>query len=392
MRTDRRSSNIQENSLLLRYHQALGKVGRLEFGGQLQEYHHRLKWERQNSLVSDRQLNLRVSDAEATATSFFGSYQWKPNGPWRAEFGFRLPYYDATRKLYPEPRLSGSVQLSEALLLKAGYGFNHQFPQEIIAFNPGKISSSAPLWTLPDGDRYEVLKGREATFGFTGQSRAWLFDVEFYHKQVDSLSSFRGNITGNSVSIIRGDSRATGVDLLVKHRRRNWRSWAIYSLSSTKWRFPDLGEEQFPAENDRRHQLRLMNTFSLNKWSFSLAWRVQSGARYTPTDVVTRERIRDGEIFARVIRGDLNSASLPAYHRLDASVFYDWAAGANKKFHGRIGLSLLNLYDRENLLDRQFLIQEQALTTNTPIPFKLKEINRSGVGFTPNLRISIGWR
>ncbi|MEM1357351.1 MAG: TonB-dependent receptor plug domain-containing protein [Bacteroidota bacterium] len=391
LRTDSRSSNIQENSLWLRYHQPLGKTGRLEVGGQVQEYHNRISWKRENSLLSDRRFSFKSNNNEATAASFFSSYQWQPKGPWRAEIGLRIPYYNLTNQFYPEPRLSASVQLSKAMLLKAGYGFNHQFTQEIINLNPDKISTSAPLWTLPDGSGYQVLKGREATFGFTGQARAWLFDVEFYHKQVDSLSSLRSNLIGDAPIVLRGDSRATGVDFLIKHRRRNWRSWAIYSLSSTKWRFLQLADDQFPADNDRRHQLRLMNTFNVDRWSFSLAWRVQSGARYTPTDVRERIRIRDGAVFARIIRGDLNSGILPVYHRLDASVFYDWTAGVNKKFHGRIGLSLLNLYDRENFLERQFIVQRLEPVTTNAVPFKVEEITRTGLGFTPNLRASIGW-
>ncbi|MEL7160697.1 MAG: TonB-dependent receptor, partial [Bacteroidota bacterium] len=333
-------------------------------------------------------------NGEANATALFTSYRWQPSGPWSLEAGVRLPYYSPTKKLYVEPRINGSYQISDTWLLKGAYGANHQFAQELLTRNPNLVAASAPIWSLAGADeRFNVQAGREVSFGLVAQPRGWLIDLEVYRKRVDGLSALTLGVEEGGITV--GEQRARGLDLLVKHRRGNWRGWAIYSLSQTEWRFPERQRDTsvtkiFPADNDRRHQLRLLNTYAAGPWSFSVAWRVQSGARYTEiTEVATRRQGEEALLVPRPQRGDPNAASLSVYHRLDLSAFYDW--GRKGGLNGRIGLSLLNLYDQENSLERRYLIQLAGQEALQPREFAAVDVDRTGLGFTPNLRLSLRW-
>lgn len=389
---DLRSSSMQEASLRASYSFPLGKNGNFNAGFQLQQYLNALEFNFANTLADSlNQLNIR--DAKAMATAVFGTWQWAPEGrPWRAELGLRLQHYSPTRQLYPEPRISGSYQLNKQWLLKAGYGENHQFPLEIITFNAQRVSATTPLWTLADGQRTQVLASREGSLGISGQPKGWLFDLEVYHKRVEGLSTLGSTVQNQG--FLTGNSRSTGLDLLIKKRWGNLRTWAIYSLSKTEWRFPfpetsrQAETGYFPADNDRRHQLRLVNTWQQGPWSFSLGWRLHTGSRYTAPETVTIRSRPNSDPVIRLRQGPLNGATLPAFHRLDLSAFYDFSPKKPTGWRGRIGFSLLNLYNQDNVLERRYFVR---LDPREEPSFKVEQLDKIGLALTPNVMVKIGF-
>lgn len=391
--SDRRASALQEASVRASYQFPVRKNDVLKVGTQLQRYANKLEYSFSNTLADTLNTG-SVTDREATAIAAFGTYVWAPAGsPWRAELGLRTQYYQPTGKVYPEPRLSGSFQLNDQWLLKAGYGENHQFPLEIITFNAQRLSATTPLWTLADGERAKVLASKEASFGISGQPKGWLIDLEFYTKQVDGLSTLGSSL--QSDGFLHGNSRSKGLDLLIKKRWKNLRTWAIYSLSKTEWQFPfrqfaaDPEPGYFPADNDRRHQLRIVNTYQHKNWSFSLGWRIHSGNPYTiPGQVRINTRNGSDTPVIRVKSGPLNAENLPAFHRLDLSAFYSFTSTKDRGLKGKIGFSLLNLYGWNNVLARHFLVQYDSMREPSII---IEQVDRLGLGFTPNLVVKVGF-
>ncbi|MEM6769755.1 MAG: hypothetical protein AAF597_04135, partial [Bacteroidota bacterium] len=81
---------------------------------------------------------------------------------------------------------------------------------------------------------------------------------------------------------------------------------------------------------------------------------------------------------------------LAAFHRLDFSAFYQWGkTGTDKGLKGKVGLSLLNLYGRENTLGAGL---SEEFDDFTGFPTQETVLVRNGLGFTPNLSLSIGWQ
>ena len=214
--------------------------------------------------------------------------------------------------------------------------------------------------------------------------------MEGYYKRVNGLSS-----TVLDVDILRDNiffettSRNQGVNVLVKKRTGHWRSWIIYTLSKSEWEFPETKAEPVFADNDRRHELHLMNSYSLGPWTASLGWRWHTGGRFTRVFRV-REQEDDGTVVARTQTGRINAGMLPAFHRLDFSLFYNWKP-KRASWRGQIGLSLLNVYDQTNILDRRFFVSRRVPDRDNPASFTLDITDTVGLGFTPNIKFSISW-
>ncbi|MFT5989789.1 MAG: hypothetical protein ACJATN_001983 [Neolewinella sp.] len=381
-----RASRIRESSARVEYDLPSFGSSTLQLGVQAQRFWHELEYRAENTLA-DSLGAFSLSGGMADALAAYGNYRWEGEGLLTAELGLRLQHYGPTESVYAEPRLSLGYRLTEDWLLKAAYGESHQFTQEVVNLNPQRISAMGSLWTLADDDRLPVAAGREGSLGVSGEVGDWFFDAEAYYKRVKGITTLNSLLLREDLA--EGDSRATGLDLLVKRRWANWRSWAIYTLSKTEWRFSELGPDYFPADNDRRHQLQLVHTYSNKGWSASVGWRVHSGARYTESrEVQTQVRPGSDRLVTRLEAGPVNEARLPAFHRLDVSVFRDFTP-EGKGWYGRVGLSILNLYGRENILERRYLVRGTGLPE--PGRFALEELNRLGLGLTPNVSLRVGW-
>jgi hypothetical protein len=85
----------------------------------------------------------------------------------------------------------------------------------------------------------------------------------------------------------------------------------------------------------------------------------------------------DGSV---IVFDDVNGARLPNYHRLDISATYRFNFSKNEKWKGKLGFSLLNIYDQENILSRTYE-KRQSPTDGREV---LREINKISLGITPN--------
>lgn len=383
-----RESGIRESSAKMLHTASLGPRSQVQAGMQFQRYNYNFRLSSDNRLTGLLR-EVAVRKDKATAVSPFASYEWSSAGGFRAQLGLRLPWYGPTNQVYVEPRINGSYQFNDSWLVKAGYGANHQFPLQIIDLYQTNVSRAATIWTLADGFNFPVQSGREFTLGLSGQPKSWFFDLEFYHKRVAGLSAT--SLSLETSGFATGDSRATGMDLLVRKRWGDWRTWVVYSLSNTEWNFFDVADDYFPADLDRRHQLRLVQTYTSKQVTISFGWQLQSGAPFTPTDVgptITE----DGQLQVALLSGNINSRRLPVFHRADLSVTYDWPAAANKDWSGGVTLSLINLYGRDNLLERNYVIGQNSNPSPGERRFFAQPVDRLGLGFTPNISARINWR
>ena len=82
--------------------------------------------------------------------------------------------------------------------------------------------------------------------------------------------------------------------------------------------------------------------------------------------------------------GEINGNNLPVYHRLDFSATYDFKIGDSPNTKYRLGLSILNAYNQENILNREFR------TTNS-LNNRLINSDIAGLGITPNLSFRVLW-
>ena len=280
----------------------------------------------------------------------------------------RAIYYAAQGTFSFEPRFGLKYNISDILRFKAAGGF---YTQNILStsnerdvvnlffgFLTGPESRVAGFDGQDLDDRLQRSRHLVGGFEYDLTKRVQI-NIEGYYKDFPQLVVVnRNKLTPQDPNYALETGEAYGVDFSLKYESPKWYIWSTYSYGFVN-RFD--GEQQFPVVFDRRHNINLLATYSLDKsgdFQVSARWNFGSGFPFTRTagfynqvnftqgvnvDVLTSNPQDLGILYSQT----RNGGRLPYYHRLDISV--------NKKFNFtkytglEIVASVTNVYDRPNI-------------------------------------------
>lgn len=320
--------------------------------------------------------------------------------------GVRFDYYKLIDRAYLTPRLSASYAIDLLTTLRAAFGVYYQSP------GYEKLLDRQTFFDLTS-PRIAELRAERSTHYVLGLDRfltdEWQVRVEAYYKsfgdlivqeklagtkyisapRVDGDRRYASGweepvaIPGDSLTSIpvnAATGEAYGVELLLQKIGSNRDSplsgWFGYTLAWAK-RYRE--GVTFPFNFDQRHTFNLVLNYKLNHWlELGSNFQLGSGFPYTPavgynpivvmnTDSsgVRRPAVATnvfGEVLFSIDRGgvaNINSARLPAYHRLDvrATAYADWW-----DLKWAIYLDVINVYNHTNILSRSFRVDKATGT------------------------------
>jgi hypothetical protein len=180
---------------------------------------------------------------------------------------------------------------------------------------------------------------------------------------------------------VSGESDITGIDVLLKKRFGNYRSWISYSFITTKQQFNALNNgNEFAGINSIPHSFIWSHTYKWNQVEFSLGWKLRSGIPYTEATTTYTDTNDNLRIFYETV----NEKRLPNYQKVDFSSTYTFHFSKKKKVAGKIGISLLNIFNKKNILDTTYELK--FVNSDGDIEEqKLVKVDRLSLGFTPNM-------
>jgi hypothetical protein len=161
---------------------------------------------------------------------------------------------------------------------------------------------------------------------------------------------------------------------------KKYNTWLAYSFNSAKYCFNELNNgNPFPSNVNINHTIKWSHFYKWKKIDFSIGWLWHNGKPYTKIKTTT---IDNGEFVNSY--EELNNENLKTYHRLDFSAVYNFRPHTNKKIKYRLGFSVLNLYDRCNIINKDLRFSE----TNSN---ELKINDHRGTGISPNMVLRVFW-
>lgn len=334
-----------------------------------------------------------VNTKAATFVNFLDYTFQDKQQKWRFQFGSRAVSIPNLDLRFWEPRFSFSYRPNKNLRIKGSAGENHQFVNQLIELDFNGLGVNNQIWTLVDDETFPVLQGTQYTAGFDFQSNGWFIDLEAYLKNMIGLTSFSPAFSVlQEDEFSEGQGRVRGLDVLLRKRWKNHHSWISYTWSTSQYLFEDYTSDWLPAFNDQRHQLSLVYLWKKAPFDLSIGWHFHSGKPFTPLneiELITFEEEEETFTLAVPMLGEINSAYLPAYHRLDASIVYTFSQKKERAPKIQTGLSIINVYNRTNLIDRRF---REIIFDEADEPEERIEIfDRNLLPFTPNLFFRIEW-
>lgn len=296
--------------------------------------------------------------------------------------GIRESYFEQTGKLYFEPRLNVTYELTDKLKLKGSAGAYNQFVKRVI--REDILQGSRDFWVLADDKKLPVISSKQFILGAAWENKDYLIDVEAYYKNTAGLSEYTLRFTPTfgsvnySESFLQGTGYAKGIDFLLQKKFGKYNGWIGYTLGEVRNNFPTYGEKDFFASNDVTHEFKMVHTYKWKRFDFALTWMFLTGKPYTLPSGGYQLTLLDGLTTDYLSVSNKNSLRLPDYHRLDFSVTFNY--GKPGKTNGTIGLSLFNIYNRQNIWYKNYDVVDNKIIA-TDVKY---------LGITPNL--SFTWR
>ena len=260
-----------------------------------------------------------------------------------------------------EPRLSLAYELNEVSSMKAGFSRAAQYIHLL-----SNTSSATPLdvWA-PSGQFIDPQLSNQYALGYfrNFKDKMYSLEVEAYYKNTDNRIDYidGSDLIGQDTietEILKGESRAYGLEFLLRKNEGKFTGWIAYTVSKSEQRTPGgiaggLGINNgnwYNTPYDRTHDISISGAYKLNdKWSFGTNLVFQTGRPVTyPNGQYEYEGLSIASYAPR------NSDRLPAYHRLDLSVNYKPNRKPNNRLKGEWVLGIYNAYSRKNAASISF--------------------------------------
>ena len=369
-------NNLKDFTLRIHNEYKVNSKHSLEFGGQLTmnevEY---------NYILNDSITVIDQKDKGLLKTAYLQD-KWSPTEKLNIVGGIRATHFDVTDQIYYEPRLSVSYKVNDKVKFKGAWGKYYQFVNRIV--REDVTQGSRDIWLLANKENSPISFSQHFILGTSYEVDDWLFDVEFFEKEMTGLTEFSLRFQSalgtdpNDQLFFEGTGISRGVDFLIQKKVGKYTGWLGYTLSEVVHTFPDLSNNPFYSLNDQRHEFKIVNVLKAGRWDLGATWVYGSGKPYTAPNGLYTITLLDGTETEYVSIGEKNGLRIDPYHRLDLSATYNFNLGSGK---GEMGLSIFNLYNKTNTWYNEFEVLDNQVT----------ETNVNYIGFTPSLFFNVSF-
>ncbi len=295
--------------------------------------------------------------------------------------GIRFNHYTELDHSYVEPRIFIQKYLTKNWEINTSGEYRSQSTSQIQESVVSDLSLENQVWTLANNEQFPIITSYQYTLGSSFRKNKWFLDIDSYYKQIEGITTLTdGFINPINNTYNTGKSSVYGIDFFLKKRFNNYKTWVSYSYINTRNTFDNINDNKsFPGNWNIEHTIKWSQFYKIKDFQFSLGWIWHTGKAFTNISGVDE----NGTIV--ILDFDqINSNNLPVYHRLDFSAIYNFKIGYNPNIKYRIGFSLLNLYDRKNLLNKEFR------TTNS-LDNQFISSDIYSLGITPNISFRVFW-
>jgi hypothetical protein len=246
--------------------------------------------------------------------------------------GIRLIQSFSGGNFIAEPRITASYKINESLKLNTSWGRYHQYIYKVA--NIDRSQNYTYLW-VTNNNTVPLLNATHWLGELNYFKNDLTLNLQVYYKPTKNLTErvFEQRtikrVTVEGYFPYYGDSKTYGIDLFAKKEFGKHSIWASYTLSKALERFAPQNQPlpaYVLAPQHQLHEFKVAGLFNIHSFYFSGNYVYGSGL----------------EILKRVFGEEANTN----YNRVDVAATYKFTP---KWVSGELGLSILNLFDTQNL-------------------------------------------
>ncbi len=305
---------------------------KFEFGGGL--YYNRTEIRNNNAYTDNSNLDT-LNYNESYRAYLYAQQDFPITQKLKLIAGIRGNFIFTSPKVFAEPRLNLSYQLNDALKVQASWGLFNQIMYKMASVDLD--DNYTYLWTINQDDS-EGLKATHWVSGVNYYKNNFTINIEGYYKSTSNLTrrfllqnQVNENVS-NEYSLYRGNARTYGIDTYIRKDFGHNTIWASYTLSRAEERLA-ASNEPLPnyslAPHDQRHEFKIASIMNYRNFYVSGCYIYGSGMD--------------------ILKDVFDTETGLAYNRVDFAVTYNFYW---KKMKAEAGISILNLFDTQNLTQR----------------------------------------
>jgi hypothetical protein len=260
-----------------------------------------------------------------------------------------------------EPRAGLSYQINTTTAVKLGYS---KIAQYLHLLSNTTAATPVDVWA-PSGKFIKPQISNQYSIGYfkSFKEEKYSLEIEGYYKTIENRLDYidGSNLIGNNTietEVLTGESRAYGIEFLLKKSKGKFNGWLAYTLSKSEQKTtggtaggPGINNGKwYYTPHDRTHDVSLTGNYKLtNKWNFGVNAIFQTGRPVTyPNSQYEYEGLSIANYSNR------NKNRLPNYHRVDISATYKPNRRPQRKWKGEWVFSIYNIYNRKNAASISF--------------------------------------
>ncbi|WCO02621.1 TonB-dependent receptor domain-containing protein [Psychroserpens ponticola] len=326
---------------------------------------------------SNLEFILDQDESKVQAHNLYANYEYKNPKFFDVSLGGRITYFDELEAYRFEPRLLIYKSLFKNVKLQMSGEIKNQIISEIDETIISDLSLENRLWRLANGNNFPIINSKQVSLGFIFTNNGWTFDIDNYYKTLDNIMALSfGFLNPENSQFNLGEQTIYGIDLFLRKRFNGFNSWVSYSFNNSESKYRNLNNDKaFESRSNVIHSVSTSLSYKISKLQIALGWRWQTGKPFTGSHLGT-----NGLEFNQGI----NTKRLPDYHRLDFSSTYAFNFSEASKLKGKVGFSIRNVYNRNNLISKEYI-------GNNDFNNEIQVIDKFSLGFTPNVLFRVYW-
>lgn len=289
---------------------------------------------------------------------------------WNFQVGARYNYFSKLKSDSFEPRVLVQRELTDNFLWQVSYEGKSQVSSQIREDFANELSLENYVWVSAARNSYPIQRANQFTTGFIFKRNSWLLDVDSYYKTISGITSFTFDFSNRyDMNIHKGEGFSKGVDVLLQKSSASWRVWMTYTFEESQNKFDEINNNNyFKFNSSIKNALNFSLYKKWGKYNLALGWFWHTGKPYSVVN-------SDGEMIS------YNSETLPDYHRLDLSGFYQFKN--KKEWLYKVGFSIYNLYNRQEVISRELQLRFTDIGDFITPKYSVQQYY--SLGITPNI-------
>ena len=303
------------------------------------------------------------------------------NGKLHGRFGLRGNYLENLGKVYAEPRLQINYMLSSFWQLDVLAEMKSQSISQIVELQADFLGIEKRRWVLADDDVLPIQRSRQVSAGISYKdNNGFLVSVENFYKKVKGITTF-GQAFQDQLEEVnaKGSYTVYGTEFLIQKQFGTFYAWLSYSFNNNRYSFDGIEPEKFPSNFEISHSLNSAAIYEFNKIKIALGSTWFSGRPVTPP--LSSEPVINPSGDPSIIYDTPNSDNLDNFFQVNLSASY--VIKATKKSQLQLGISVLNIFNRKNILNRYYRLNSAGDA--------IQMVNTYGLERTPNALIKFSF-